>query len=103
MIFSRGAMVTAAIAKVSGVRPKVLGKPSTAAVAELRAHFAFSTEELAVIGDDLSMDVRLGRMAGARTVLVRSGITGSLDLERIPARQRPDAAVDTVADLLDRL
>jgi len=103
MIFSRGAMVTAAIAKVTGVRPKVLGKPSRAAVAELRDHFGFPTHELAVIGDDLGMDVRLGRMAGACTVLVRSGITGSVDLERVPARQRPDAVVDTVADLLDRL
>ena len=35
MIFSRGAMITAAIAKVSGARPRVLGKPSRAAVAEL--------------------------------------------------------------------
>ncbi len=36
IIFSRGAMITAAIAKVSGVRPRVLGKPSKAAVAALR-------------------------------------------------------------------
>ena len=36
MIFSRGAMITAAIAKVTGARPKVLGKPSRAAVAELQ-------------------------------------------------------------------
>ena len=28
MIFSRGAMVTAAIAKVTGVRPEIVGKPS---------------------------------------------------------------------------
>ena len=35
MIFSRGAMITAAIAKVGGVRPRILGKPSRAAVAGL--------------------------------------------------------------------
>ena len=42
--------------------------------------------ELAVIGDDLTMDVRLGRMGGARTVLVASGITGAVDLDTVPER-----------------
>ena len=37
IIFSRGAMVTAAIAKVSGDRPRILGKPSRAAVEEVWA------------------------------------------------------------------
>jgi ribonucleotide monophosphatase NagD (HAD superfamily) len=103
IVFSRGAMVAAAIAKVTGARPKVVGKPSRAAVAELRTHFGFPTEELAVIGDDLGMDVRLGRLGGAQTVLVRSGITGSVDLGRVPERHRPHAVVDSVGDLLELL
>jgi len=103
IVFSRGAMVAAAIAKVTGARPKVIGKPSRAAVAELRTHFGFATESLAVIGDDLGMDVRLGRMGGSQTVLVRSGITGAVDVERVPEQHRPLAVVDSVADLLDRL
>jgi len=103
MIFSRGAMVTAAIAKVTGARPKVLGKPSRPAVAEVGARLGLPTQELAVIGDDLGMDVALGRMAGARTVLVRSGISGMIALERLPPRQRPDDVIDSVADLFERL
>jgi HAD superfamily hydrolase (TIGR01450 family) len=102
-IFSRGAMVTAAIAKASGARPKVVGKPSRAALAEMRARLELSTSELAVIGDDLGMDIALGRIGGSRTVLVRSGISGQVPLERIPERARPDAIVDTIADLLTRL
>jgi HAD superfamily hydrolase (TIGR01450 family) len=100
MIFSRGAMVTAAIAKVTGARPKVLGKPSRAAVAEVSVHLGLPTSELAVIGDDLGMDIALGRMGGSRTVLVRSGISGQIDLERVPERRRPDAVIEGVADLL---
>jgi NagD protein len=100
-IISRGAMVAAAIAKGGGARPKIVGKPSRAAVAELRTHLGLPTSELAVIGDDLGMDVALGKMGGARTVLVRSGISGAIDLGRVPERQRPDAIVDGVADLLD--
>ncbi|MBV9838708.1 MAG: HAD-IIA family hydrolase [Solirubrobacterales bacterium] len=103
IIFSRGAMVTAAIAKVSGARPKVLGKPSRAAVAELRARLGLPTERLAVIGDDLGMDIRLGQMGGSRTVLVRSGISGQVELHRIPERRRPDAVIDGVAELLEWL
>lgn len=103
IIFSRGAMVTAAIAKATGVRPKVLGKPSRPAVAEMGRRLGLPTEELAVIGDDLGMDIPLGRMGGSRTVLVRTGISGRLELEKIPLRRRPDAVIDGVADLLDRL
>ena len=36
IIFSRGAMVTAAIAKVTAKRPRIVGKPSRAAVEEIR-------------------------------------------------------------------
>jgi ribonucleotide monophosphatase NagD (HAD superfamily) len=56
-----------------------------------------------VIGDDLGMDIALGRMGGSRTVLVRSGITGQIDLDTIPEPRRPDAVIDGVADLLPLL
>ena len=103
IIFSRGAMVTAAIAKVAGVRPKVLGKPSRAAIAEVGARLRVATEQIAVVGDDLGMDIALGKLGGARTVLVRSGISGSIDLSTVPPHRRPDAVIDGVADLLERL
>src|SRR5579875_1322437 len=103
LVFSRGAMVTAAIAKVTGARPKVVGKPSRAAVGELRTHFGVPPSELAVIGDDLTVDVRLGRMGGSLTALVRSGTSGAIELARVPKHQRPDAVIDSVADLLEWL
>ena len=103
MIFSRNSMIAAAIAKVTGARPRVLGKPSRPAVAELHKRLGMPTAELAVIGDDLGMDVALGRMGGSTTVLVRSGISGQIDLQTVPERRRPDAAIDGVAELLDWL
>jgi ribonucleotide monophosphatase NagD (HAD superfamily) len=81
----------------------VLGKPSRPTVVELRDRLRIPTAELAVIGDDVGMDVALGRMGGSRTVLVRSGISGQLDLDQVPERRRPDAAIDGAADLLDWL
>ncbi len=102
-IFSRGAMLAAAIAKATGARPLVVGKPSRAALQTIRDQLGTPTQELAVIGDDLGMDIALGRLGGARTILVRSGISGRIELDRVPERQRPDAVVDGVAELLDWL
>ena len=103
MIFSHGAMITAAIAKVTGTRPRILGKPSRPAVAEISTRLNLPTTDIAVIGDDLGMDIALGRMGGSRTVLVRSGISGAIDLDRISEKRRPDAVIDGVGELLERL
>ena len=100
IIFSRGAMITAAIAKVTGARPKVLGKPSRAAVREVSERLGSPADQLVVIGDDLGMDIALGRLGGSRTILVRSGISGQIDLDRVPERHRPDTVIDRVGDLL---
>jgi ribonucleotide monophosphatase NagD (HAD superfamily) len=100
---SRGAMVTAAIAKASGRRPTVVGKPSRAAVNEIERRLSVPAEEIAVIGDDLLLDVALGRLGGSVTVLVRSGISGAIDLGRVPEARRPHLAIESVADLLDLL
>jgi NagD protein len=102
-ILSRGAMVTAAIAKASGARPTIVGKPSNAAVREIRKRLGVPTEEIAVIGDDLAMDIPLGHLGGSRTVFVKSGISATVDLDRVPARSRPDAVISGVAELLDWL
>lgn len=103
IIYSRGAMVTAGIAKVTGARPRIVGKPSRAAVEEVSARLGLPTSQIAVIGDDAGMDIALGRMGGSKTVLVRSGMSGKIDLDKLPERHRPDAVIDGVADLLDAL
>jgi len=103
IIFSRGAMVTAAIAKVTATRPRIVGKPSRAAVEEIRTRLGMPTDEIAVIGDDVGMDIALGRMGGSRTVLVRSGITGATALDKLPEGKRPHAVIDRIADLLEIL
>jgi ribonucleotide monophosphatase NagD (HAD superfamily) len=100
IVFSRGAMITAGIAKVTGARPVVVGKPSRAAVEEISTHLDVPSERLAVIGDDVGMDIALGHIGGSRTVLVRSGMSGADDLDAIPERRRPHAVVDGVAEIL---
>jgi HAD superfamily hydrolase (TIGR01450 family) len=102
-ILSRGAMITAAIAKASGARPVVVGKPSRAAVREMERRLGVPSGEVAVVGDDLRLDVALGRLGGSTTVLVRSGMSAALDLDGLPERHRPHLAIGSVADLLELL
>jgi 5'-nucleotidase len=102
-ILSRGAMVTAAIAKASSARPTIVGKPSKAAVRAVRRALGVPTEKIAVVGDDLFMDVALGHMGGSKTVLVRSGISAEIDLSRVPEKRRPHATVSDTSELLDLL
>jgi HAD superfamily hydrolase (TIGR01450 family) len=99
-ILSRGAMITAAIAKASGARPIVVGKPSHAAVREIVSRLGVPAREIAVVGDDFRLDIALGQLGRSRTVLVRSGISSSLDLTVVPEGRRPDVTIDTVAELL---
>ena len=99
-IFSRGAMVTAAIAKASSARPVVVGKPSRAAVREVSDRLGVASEDLLVTGDDVRMDIGLGLLGGGRSVLVRTGITGNMDVSRLPERRRPHAVIDGVEELL---
>jgi HAD superfamily hydrolase (TIGR01450 family) len=100
IIFSRGAMVTAGIARVTGARPVVVGKPSMAAVRELSDRLGLPPDEVAVVGDDLGMDIVLGKLGGSRTVLVRSGISGEVDMSGVPERRRPDAVIGGVDEML---
>ena len=102
-IFSRGAMLTAALAKATGARPVVVGKPSRAALEAISDRLGAPLEELVVIGDDVTMDVALGRMGGSHTILVRSGISSQVELDRVAERHRPDAVIEGVAELLDWL
>lgn len=100
LIFSRGAMTAAAIAKVTEVEPIVVGKPSDVAVEATTERLGVPSEQHAVIGDDLNMDIALGRLGGSTTILVRSGMSGSLDLDGVPVTKRPDAVIDGVDEML---
>jgi ribonucleotide monophosphatase NagD (HAD superfamily) len=56
---------------------------------------------IAVVGDDVGMDIALGRMGGSSTVLVRSGISGGTPDPG--GRKGADLVVDGVSDLIPML
>jgi ribonucleotide monophosphatase NagD (HAD superfamily) len=77
-----------------------VGKPSRAALRTIVERLGARADELVVIGDDVELDIALGRLGGSRTILVRSGISGAADVAELPERRRPDATVESIAHVL---
>jgi HAD superfamily hydrolase (TIGR01450 family) len=102
-IFSKGSMVTAALQKATGRRPRIVGKPSRAAVEEIEAHLGVPAREIAVVGDDVALEVALGHIGGSHTVLVRSGISGGVDFAKLSKTRRPHEVIEGVGELVARL
>lgn len=95
--------VAAAITWVTGVEPKVTGKPSAALAERLLARFdatADTAGDLVVVGDHTA-EIELARAMGARSVLVLSGATADRGLADLPAESVPDLVLPDVGTLHD--
>lgn len=91
--------VIKAIEFVTNRRARILGKPSREFASVALQRLKADPRDIAVVGDHVDADIRMGKSIGARTVLVLSGGTSSARASRIPARLRPDAIMDNVATL----
>lgn len=87
-----------AIAYTAGRRPTVLGKPSPTMVTAVQERLNMPPSSIVVVGDQPAQDVRLGRMLGAATVLLLSGVTSADALERTSSSYRPDAVLPSIRD-----
>lgn len=76
----------------------IIGKPNLPVVDGLIKRLGFSAEEICMVGDRLYTDIALGQ-AGLHTVLVLSGETKEMDLEKSP--YVPDLMVQNIGELLD--
>ncbi|MEW9586156.1 HAD hydrolase-like protein [Paraburkholderia sp. DGU8] len=82
--------IAAAIAHVTGVAPKVCGKPSFAIGEVLRRRLGGAGRRLVVVGDMASIEIQLAHQMDALGVLVLSGGTPETALPDLPQEQRPD-------------
>ncbi len=56
--------------------------------------------DVVVVGDQVEQDVRMGRVAGARAVLVLTGSSTRDDVARVAPRFRPNAILPDVGALV---
>jgi HAD superfamily hydrolase (TIGR01450 family) len=95
--------IAAGITHVTGVPASVMGKPSKFAMREVERRLGVDANHLVVVGDDLALELKMGRQAGSRTVLVLTGMSTRDDVGRLPARERPDAIIDGIWSLASLL
>ncbi len=95
-----GAMV-AMLEIATGVRAFSVGKPSPVMMRAARKELGLTTDETTMIGDTMETDILGGVQLGFHTVLVLSGGTSREDLRRYA--YRPDAVVDSLAELASQL
>jgi HAD superfamily hydrolase (TIGR01450 family) len=100
---STSAAAAAGLAHVTGAEPTIVGKPSPLVVDVATGRLGCAAEEIVVVGDDPTLDIAVGRVAGAATVLVLSGIVGAEEVVALPEPHRPDAVIDDVGELLAAL
>jgi len=95
--------IVKAVAWATDRAPTVMGKPSGWAGRSAVRSLAVPPREVVVVGDQLQQDVRMGRLAGTVTVLVLTGSSTREDVDRVPARFRPDAVLQDVGGLAEWL
>jgi HAD superfamily hydrolase (TIGR01450 family) len=91
--------VVAGIRQTTGAKAVTLGKPSPVALREMCRALGTTARRTLVVGDDLGLEIAMGRRGGARTALVLTGISQLADVERLPDGHRPDVVADSVAEL----
>jgi HAD superfamily hydrolase (TIGR01450 family) len=97
---STSGAIVAGIRHVTGVEPKVVGKPSVLVMEVVAQLLEVDRERIAVVGDDLELEIRMAREAGAFSVLVLTGSSNSAAVNGTPIEHRPHVVIPSVGDLL---
>ena len=88
-----GGSLVAALATATGREPVTIGKPETHAYEAILHAAGVTALESVMVGDRLDTDILVGRRAGARTLLVLTGVTSAVQAENAPPEQRPDLVI----------
>ena len=96
-----GGTYVGALERATGVSATIVGKPAPAMFVEALHRARTDAADAVMVGDDLVADVSAAQALGIRGVLVRTGKyrAGS----ELAAEHRPDATIDSIADLPDWL
>ncbi len=93
--------LAAAITASTKVAPKFIGKPNTEMVNAFLKRLNVCKDEVALIGDKLNTDIRMGQDHGIFSFLVLSGQTSAEEIPDSP--WQPDVLVGKTIDILDFL
>lgn len=89
--------IAAGITSTTGARARVFGKPSALAMRTVLAHLDVAAQRTLVVGDDPTLEIAMGRAAGARALGVLTGIGTADAFAAAQAGRRADALFDDAA------
>lgn len=91
--------VAALITTATGRRPYFIGKPNPMMFRSALNRIAAHSETTVMVGDRMDTDIVAGIEAGLDTILVLTGSTQPVDIERFP--YRPGRVLNSVADAIE--
>lgn len=90
--------IAAALENATDVPVTVFGKPETAGLDIVTALTGAQPHEMAVIGDDPKLEIRMGRKAGAYCIGVTTGIADQAHFNSFPADERAHVVLSSMED-----
>lgn len=93
--------ISAMIRDLTGCRVNIVGKPSQEALRCAARRLRVPPRDLAVVGDDPSLEMPMARRAGALAIAVRSGLGDDEAYAQLPEAQRPHVVLDGMSDLFE--
>ncbi len=97
-------MIIGALYWMTGREPDiVVGKPSRVIMEEALRMLELDAKDVAVVGDQIDVDVRAGKAIGAATLLVLTGVTTKDNLDAMIQRYgiKPDYVLDSLNALFE--
>lgn len=87
----------APIERITGKKPLYMGKPQAWMMRSALNRIGAHSENAIIIGDNMQTDILAGIQSGVETVLVLTGVSQRLDLDKFP--YRPHHVFERVADV----
>jgi 4-nitrophenyl phosphatase len=92
--------IAAAVRNVTGKRALVLGKPSIHAARCASERLGVAPADLAIVGDDASLENAMAHKCGALSVAVHSGLGSAASFEALAIEMRPHLSLSGIDKLL---
>lgn len=80
---------------------RVLGKPDPVMLDPVFERSGCDSEEVVIVGDRPTTDIRLANAAGVDSILVRTGDDGTTRSQEADSATEPTAVLDSAAEILD--
>jgi 4-nitrophenyl phosphatase len=92
--------ISAMIGSLTGVRARLVGKPSFSALRTAGDRLGVPVADLVVVGDDPALEVPMAHRGKALAVAVSSGLGGPESYRHLPPERQPHLHLSGVDELL---